>query len=80
MRRIWWTIAGAALLATVVAACGSSSGSSAGGTAGKPVTITYWSSSSQAEINWLDSHFNASHTTVKVQGQYIASADDTTAK
>lgn len=46
----------------------------------KPVTITYWSSSSQAEINWLDSHFNASHKTIKVQGQYIASADDTTAK
>jgi hypothetical protein len=40
----------------------------------------YWSSSSQAEINYLDSHFNASHSTVKVQSQYIASADYTTAK
>jgi multiple sugar transport system substrate-binding protein len=73
------TIAGALLLALAATACSSSSSSSAP-TASKPVTITYWSSSSQAEINWLDSHFNASHKTIKVQGQYIASADDTTAK
>jgi multiple sugar transport system substrate-binding protein len=72
-------IAGASLLALAMAACSSSSSSSPA-TSGKPQTITYWSSSSQAEINYLDSHFNATHSTVKVQGQYIASADDTTAK
>jgi multiple sugar transport system substrate-binding protein len=80
-------VAGTILLALTVAACSSSSSSSptgsstAGtGTAAKPITITYWSSSSQAEINWIDSHFNSSHSSIKVQGQYIASADDTTAK
>jgi len=81
-------IAGAILLSSTLTlaatACSSSSsstsGSSAAGTSSKPVTITYWSSSSQAEINWIDSHFNSSHSTVKVAGQYIASADDTTAK
>ncbi|HYZ54517.1 MAG TPA: extracellular solute-binding protein [Streptosporangiaceae bacterium] len=66
-------------LALTAAACSSSSGPSAG-SPGKPITITYWTSSSQAEINWLDSHFNATHSSIKVQGQYIASADDTTAK
>ena len=82
------TIAGTILLASLtlaVAACSSSSSSptsasSTPGTAAKPVTITYWTSSTQAEINWIDSHFNATHSTVKVQGQYITSADDTTAK
>ena len=81
------SIAGTILLTSALtlaaAACSSSSsssGSSAAGTSSKPVTITYWSSSSQAEINWIDSHFNSTHSTVKVQGQYIASADDTTAK
>jgi multiple sugar transport system substrate-binding protein len=82
-------VAGTILLASslMLAACSSSSssGASASGTPGagsssKPVTITYWTSSSQAEINWIDSHFNATHSTVKVQGQFIASADDTTAK
>jgi multiple sugar transport system substrate-binding protein len=68
-------IASAALLALTAAACGSS-----GSAAGKTVTVTYWTSSSQAEINYLDSHFNATHSDVKVSGQYIASADDTTAK
>ena len=82
------TIAGTILLASLtlaVAACSSSSSSptsasSTPGTAAKPVTITYWTSSTQAEINWIDSHFNATHSTIKVQGQYITSADDTTAK
>src|SRR6202034_1605843 len=81
------SIAGTILLTSALtlaaAACSSSSsssGSSAAGTSSQPVTITYWSSSSQAEINWIDSHFNSTHSTVKVQGQYIASADDTTAK
>src|SRR6201995_150093 len=73
------TAAGGALLALTAAACSSSS-SSSGATSGKPVSITYWSSSSQAEINWLDSHFNATHKNIKVQGQYIASADETTSK
>src|SRR6201995_5557415 len=72
-------ITGVALLALTAAACSSSS-SPAGSANGKPVTITYWSSSSQAEINWLDSHFNATHKNIKVQGQYIASADETTSK
>jgi len=70
---------GAALLALTAAACSSSS-SSSGATSGKPVTITFWSSSTQAEINWLVSHFNATHKNIKVQGQYIASADETTSK
>jgi multiple sugar transport system substrate-binding protein len=87
-------VAGTILLASTLtlaaAACSSSSSSSpsasaAGsqgtvGSAAKPVTITYWTSSSQAEINWIDSHFNSTHSTIKVQGQFIASADDTTAK
>jgi multiple sugar transport system substrate-binding protein len=74
-------IAGTILLALTAAACSSSSsGSQATGTPSKPITITYWTSSTQAEINWIDSHFNATHSSVKVQGQYIASADDTTAK
>lgn len=68
-------IGGAALLALAATAC-----SSSGSPAGKTVTITYWTSSSQAEINYLDSHFNATHSSIKVSGQYIASADDTTAK
>jgi multiple sugar transport system substrate-binding protein len=71
--------AGAALLALTAAACSSSSPSS-GATAGKPVTISYWTSSTQAEIKWLDSHFNATHKDIKVQGQYIASADESTSK
>lgn len=80
------TMAGTVLLAVTgltltAAACSSSPGPSAE-SPGKPITITYWTSSSQAqaEINWLDSHFNAAHSSIKVQGQYIASADDTTAK
>jgi multiple sugar transport system substrate-binding protein len=77
-------IAGVSMLALAAAACSSSSSSSgssgAAGTAAKPTTITFWTSSSQAELNYLDAHFNASHSTIKVQGQYIASADDTTAK
>ena len=73
-------VAGAVVLALTAAACSSSSSSSSSAASGKPVTITYWSSSTQAEINWLDSHFNATHQNIKVQGQYIASADETTAK
>lgn len=54
--------------------------SSAPGTSGAPVEITYWSSSNQDEINYLDSHFNDSHPGITVKGQYITSADNTTAK
>jgi multiple sugar transport system substrate-binding protein len=75
-RQRWQTIAGASVLALAAAACSSSGSPSAG----KTITITYWSSSTQAEINYLDSHFNKTHHGIQVQGQYIASADDTTAK
>jgi multiple sugar transport system substrate-binding protein len=85
--RRWTTTAGVVLLvALTAAACSSSSssssssGSGSGGSASKPTTVTFWTSSSQAEINWIDSHFNSTHSTIKVQGQFIASADDTTAK
>jgi ABC-type glycerol-3-phosphate transport system substrate-binding protein len=70
--------AGILLLTAAAAACDSSSSSA--GSSGKPVTITYWTSSAQSEINWLDSHFNATHSGIKVHGQYIASADNTTTK
>jgi multiple sugar transport system substrate-binding protein len=73
--RRWATTAGVVLLALAGTACGSSGSSSKG-----PVAITFWSSGTQTEINWLVSHFNATHHGIKVQGQYIASADDTTAK
>ncbi|HEY1624530.1 MAG TPA: ABC transporter substrate-binding protein [Streptosporangiaceae bacterium] len=74
------TLGAAACSSSSSSSAGSSAGASAGGTSSKPATITYWTSSSQAEINWIDSHFNASHSTIKVHGQFIASADDTTAK
>jgi ABC-type glycerol-3-phosphate transport system substrate-binding protein len=70
--------AGILLLTAAAAACDSSPSSA--GSSGKPVTITYWTSSAQSEINWLDSHFNATHSGIKVHGQYIASADNTTTK
>jgi multiple sugar transport system substrate-binding protein len=61
------------------AACSSSSSGGSSGS-GQPVSLTYWSSSSQAEISWLDSHFNASHKGITVHGQYIASSDNLTTK
>jgi multiple sugar transport system substrate-binding protein len=70
---------GILLLTAVTAACSSSSAGNAGSSS-KPVTISFWSSSSQAEINWLDSHFNATHSSIKVHGQYIASSDNITTK
>jgi multiple sugar transport system substrate-binding protein len=75
------TVAAAGLLlAAGLAACGSGSGAP-GGTARHPVTITFWTSSSDpAETSWLISHFNATHKTIKVQGQYITSSDQSTAK
>jgi multiple sugar transport system substrate-binding protein len=70
--------AGAVLALTLAAAaCSSSSGGSA---SSGPITITYWTSGSQAETSWIDSHFNATHAGIKVQGQYISSADESTAK
>jgi multiple sugar transport system substrate-binding protein len=73
------TAATGVLLLTVGAAACSSSSSSAGST-GKPVSITFWSSSSQSEISYLDSHFNATHSGIKVHGQYISSSDNLTTK
>jgi multiple sugar transport system substrate-binding protein len=70
----WLMTAGVLAL---IAGCGSSGSSAA---SGKSVTVTYWSSSSQAEINWIDSHFNATHKGITVSGQYIASSDDLTTK
>jgi multiple sugar transport system substrate-binding protein len=62
-------------LAIVAAGCGSSSSSSSG-----TINITYWTSSTNSEINYIDHAFNSTHKGIKVQGQYIASADETTAK
>jgi ABC-type glycerol-3-phosphate transport system substrate-binding protein len=78
--RIQTAAAGVLLLTLTAAAAACDSSSSSAGAAGKPVTITYWTSSAQSEINWLDSHFNATHSGIKVHGQYIASADNTTTK
>lgn len=78
--RVPTATAGILLLTLAAAACASSSSAGSAGSSGKPVTITYWTSSSQSEINWLDSHFNASHSGIKVRGQYITSADNTTTK
>ncbi|MBO0821627.1 MAG: ABC transporter substrate-binding protein, partial [Nocardiopsaceae bacterium] len=70
-------LVGTLLLALAAAACGS------GGSAGSPgpVTLTYWTTSSlPAETAWIDSHFNAAHKDVKVHGQYLSTADQSTAK
>jgi len=74
----WGAWTGLAVLVAAAAGC-SSSGPSSSTTSG-PVSITYWTSSTQSEINYLDSHFNSTHKGIKVTGQYIASADNTTAK
>ncbi len=47
---------------------------------GQTVNITYWSSSQQSEIDYLDTNFNKTHPGIKVTGQYVASADNSTAK
>ncbi|HSZ43592.1 MAG TPA: ABC transporter substrate-binding protein [Trebonia sp.] len=67
-----------ALTGTAVAAC-SSSGSS-GSSGSGPVTLTYWTSGSAAETNYIDTQFDKAHPGIKVQGQYISSADESTAK
>src|SRR5580658_10955474 len=69
--------AGVVSLIVAAAAGCSSTGSKAGS---GPIDITYWTSSTQSEINYLDAHFNSTHKGIKVTGQYIASADNTTAK
>lgn len=74
-------VAGALLLALAATACGSSGSSGASGASGGPQTITYWTTSSlPAETQWIDSHFNATHKNIKVQGQYLSTADQSTAK
>lgn len=69
-------IAGALLLAAMtVAACGSSGSSGSG-----PVTVTFWTSGIPATTNYITTQFNKTHPGIKVQGQYVASADESTAK
>ena len=63
-------------LIVAAAGCGSSSSSSTG----KTIDITYWTQSTNSQINYLDHWFNSTHQGIKVQGEYIASADETTAK
>jgi multiple sugar transport system substrate-binding protein len=70
-------VVGVFLLAVAATACSSSSGSAA---SSGPVTITYWSTGTQSEMNYLDSHFNATHSGIKVQGQYLSTSDESTAK
>ncbi|RLV48524.1 ABC transporter substrate-binding protein [Nocardioides mangrovicus] len=62
------------LLACGTAACGVGTGDDG------VERITYWSASQQSTLDWIDSHFNATHRDVQVHGEYIASADDLTAK
>lgn len=69
-----------ALAAVTVAACSSSGSSGSSSSPSKPVTVTYWTSGTQAETNYIDSHFDKAHPGIKAVGQYIASADETTAK
>lgn len=73
-------VVGALLLSMAAAACGSS-GSSGSGNGSGPVTLTYWTTSSlPAETNWIDSAFNKTHKNIKVQGQYLSTSDQSTAK
>jgi multiple sugar transport system substrate-binding protein len=65
------------VLAVVAAACGSSSPS---GSSGGTVTVTYWTQDTQAEISHIDATFDKAHKGIKAVGQYIASADQSTAK
>jgi multiple sugar transport system substrate-binding protein len=68
---------GVFLLAVTATACSSASGSP---TSSGPITVTYWSTGTQSEIDYLDSHFNATHSGIKVQGQYLSTSDESTAK
>jgi multiple sugar transport system substrate-binding protein len=69
-----------ALAAATAAACGSLSSTATAGSSGSPVTVTYWSSGTQAEISYIDTQFDKAHPGIKAVGQYIASADQSTAK
>lgn len=72
--------AGGASTPSTAAESSAPSAGSSSAPSGKSVSITYWSSSNQDLINYLDSHFNESHPGITVKGQYITSADNTTAK
>jgi multiple sugar transport system substrate-binding protein len=73
-------IAGVCAVAlAAVAACSSSSSGSAASSSG-PVTVTYWTENTQAQINYIDTQFDKSHPGIKAVGQYISSADESTAK
>lgn len=72
-------IAGACALAVTAAACSSSSPGSASSSS-NPITVTYWTEGTQAQINYIDTQFDKSHPGIKAVGQYISSADETTAK
>jgi multiple sugar transport system substrate-binding protein len=72
---------GGSSVASSTASSAMSSASGSGSAApGTTVDITYWSSSSQDVITYLDSNFNKAHPGIKVTGQYITSADNTSAK
>jgi multiple sugar transport system substrate-binding protein len=71
-------IAGILLLGLAATACSSSGGSGSSGSG--PVTVTFWSSGTQTEIKYLQTQFNKTHSAIKVRGQYLATADQSTAK
>jgi 6-phospho-beta-glucosidase len=73
-------IAVACTLAAAAAACSSSSSSSGSAAASGTATVSYWTSGTQAEINYIDTQFDKAHPGIKAVGQYIASADQSTAK
>jgi len=68
-----------ALVVATAAACGSS-GTPASSSSSGLATVTYWTSGTQAEISYIDTQFDKAHPGIKAVGQYIASADETTAK
>jgi multiple sugar transport system substrate-binding protein len=72
-------IAGVCALVLAAASACSSSGPSASSSGGT-TTVTYWTSGTQAEINWIDTNFDKAHPGIKAVGQYLASADESTAK
>src|SRR3984885_15461317 len=69
-----------AVAVAAAAACSSSSTSGSASSSSGPATVTYWTSSTQAEINYIDTQFDKAHPGIKAVGQYVASADQTTAK
>jgi ABC-type glycerol-3-phosphate transport system substrate-binding protein len=74
-------LAAGGTLALAIAATACSSSGSPGSSGSGPATITYWTTSSTpGETQWIDSHFNAAHKDIQVQGQYLSTADQSTAK